>query len=195
MQQWCMPTLVTHSLVGTALGQARPADHRKKVRFWFAAVVCSIAPDFDVFGSRLGVRSDLWGHRGLSHSLLFAAILATVATFLMPIKAKHRWKLGVLFFAITASHGVLDAMTNDGRGIAFFSPFDRHRYFFPWRPIQVSRIGAKALFSSDALMVLRSELWIWGPALGVVICAWAFRARRGSRQNDPQPAQSSNLTA
>ena len=190
-----MASLVTHTLVGAALGQAAAADVRKQRRFWFAAVLCAIAPDFDVFESRLGVPyDDLWWHRGISHSLLFAAILATAATFLIPIAAKERWKLGALFFAITASHGVLDALTNGGRGIAFFSPFDRHRYFFPWRPIQVSRLGAKALFSSHAFEVLRSELWIWGPSLVIVIISLAFRARRKSPQSNPQPAPSSNLT-
>jgi inner membrane protein len=29
-----------------------------------------------------------------------------------------------------ASHGVLDALTNGGHGIAFFSPFLNERYFF-----------------------------------------------------------------
>lgn len=189
-----MASLVTHALVGAALGQAAPAALWKKTRFWFAVLLCSIAPDFDVFGPRLGVSGDLWGHRGISHSLLFAAILATAAPFLMQIASKERWKLAALFFAITASHGVLDALTNGGRGIAFLSPFDRHRYFFPWRPIQVSRIGAKALFSAHALQVLRSEMWFWGPAIAVIIIAWALRTRRESGQNEPQPAQSSNLT-
>jgi hypothetical protein len=33
-----------------------------------------------------------------------------------------------LFFA-AASHGVLDAITNGGLGVAFFSPFDKHSLF------------------------------------------------------------------
>jgi hypothetical protein len=34
-------------------------------------------------------------------------------------------------FLATAGHGLLDAMTNGGLGLAFFSPFDNHRYFLP----------------------------------------------------------------
>jgi len=33
-------------------------------------------------------------------------------------------------FLATASHGVLDAMTNGGLGVAFFSPFDNRRSRF-----------------------------------------------------------------
>jgi len=38
-------------------------------------------------------------------------------------KDRSYWKTALLLFGITASHGVLDAMTNGGLGIAFFSPF------------------------------------------------------------------------
>jgi inner membrane protein len=42
-------------------------------------VACSILPDIDVLGFRLGIRyGDFWGHRGFTHSFLFAAILATL---------------------------------------------------------------------------------------------------------------------
>jgi hypothetical protein len=35
------------------------------------------------------------------------------------------------FSFVTASHGMLDAMTDGGLGVAFFAPFDNARYFFP----------------------------------------------------------------
>ena len=66
--------------------------------------------------------------------------------------------------AVTASHGMLDAMTDGGRGIAFFAPFDDTRYFLPFRPIKVSPIGI-AFLSTRGLTVLWSEfLWVWIPA-------------------------------
>src|SRR5215472_16269585 len=129
-------TLLTHAVVGATLAQVAPRELRRKPAFWLAAVVCATLPDIDVIGFQFGVRyGDLWGHRGMTHSLLFAAI--TAAAFAVPLqdKAHGRWQLAGLLFLITASHGVLDALTNGGLGVAFFSPFDRHRYFFPWRPI------------------------------------------------------------
>jgi inner membrane protein len=79
--------------------------------------------------------------------------------------------LWVFFAAITASHGLLDALTNGGRGIAFFAPFSNHRFFFPWRPIQVSPIGV-GFFSARGLAVLQSELrWILLPSVIIALLA------------------------
>jgi inner membrane protein len=64
----------------------------------------------------------------------------------------------VFFFLLSASHGILDAFTNGGLGIALLSPFDHSRYFFPWTPIMVSPIGLKAFLSKWGLMVMKSEL-------------------------------------
>jgi inner membrane protein len=73
--------------------------------------------------------------------------------------------LFLYFFLCTASHGVLDAMTNGGLGVAFFSPFDTTRYFFPLRPVLVSPIGVSEFFSEYGVWILASEaIWIWLPS-------------------------------
>lgn len=176
-----MATVFTHALVAASLGQAGRADWRKDWRFWYIAVLCSILPDVDVLGFRLGIHyGDLWGHRGMTHSLLFAAIVAVVMAFRFRLPRVERWKMILLLFVITASHGVLDAMTNGGLGVAFFSPFDRTRYFFPWTPVQVSPIGAGGFFSQRGMEVVWSEIvWLWGPSIlvGAAIYAWAHRTR------------------
>jgi inner membrane protein len=128
-----------------------------------------MVPDIDVIGFRFGVRyADFWGHRGFTHSLLFGGILATLVTaigFIRGSPGLGRISLRVYFFLATASHGLLDAMTNGGLGVAFFSPFDNTRYFLPWRPIVVSPISVTRFFSERGLAVLQSELlWIWIPA-------------------------------
>jgi inner membrane protein len=61
-------------------------------------------------------------------------------------------------------------MTNGGLGIAFFCPLSNNRYFFPFRPIQVSPIGITSFFSEWGFRVLVSEaVWILVPALTVGI--------------------------
>jgi inner membrane protein len=151
------------------------------------AILCSILPDFDVIGFQFGVRyGDLWGHRGMTHSLLFAVVAAAGFAVAIADSANERWKLAGLLFLITASHGVLDALTNGGLGIAFFSPFDQRRYFFPWRPIWVSPIGGRALFSSSAVQVMKREIWVWGPALALAAIVWIIRA--GQRRQTPGAA-------
>lgn len=183
-----MATLFTHALVAASLGQAGKPDWQEDWRFWYIAVLCSILPDVDVLGFRLGIHyGDLWGHRGMTHSLLFAAVVAVVMSLRFQVPARDRWKMILLLFAITASHGLLDAMTNGGLGVAFFSPFDRTRYFLPWTPIQVSPIGAGGFFSGRGLEVIWSEIiWLWGPAIivGAVLFAWAHRSKQPAKAKE-----------
>jgi len=88
----------------------------------------------------------------------------------------------IFFFLLSTSHGILDAFTNGGLGIALLSPFNLTRYFFPWTPIMVSPIGLKAFFSQWGLMVMKSEfLWVWLPSLFMVVVSTVIRlvASRG----------------
>jgi inner membrane protein len=96
------------------------------------------------------------------------------------------WDLFGFFFAVTASHGLLDAFTNGGLGVAFFAPFDDSRYFFPWRPLEVSPLGM-AFFSSWGLQTALSELqWVWLPTAllvaAVELVRWHRRARQAALQ-------------
>jgi inner membrane protein len=162
--------------VGTCIyGRALPK------RVWVAGAVCSVIPDLDVIGFPFGVRyEDFWGHRGFTHSLVCAALIAGAA---VAVGFRHRAPeitllplIGYLFLA-TASHGVLDAMTNGGLGVAFFSPFNNVRYFLPWRPILVSPISVGRFFSPRAPALVASEfLWIWIPA--GLLAALALIVRR-----------------
>jgi len=147
------------------------------------AAACSALPDLDVIGFRFGIAyGDLLGHRGLSHSLPFAALVAPALAFALfrdPRWRPQRLRLTALLFVATASHGLLDAMTTGGLGVALFSPFDTTRYFFPFRPILVSPIGISSFLSARGLQVLGNEvLWLWLPAalLSATLAATVFRA-------------------
>lgn len=147
---------------------------------WVIGAACSVLPDLDVIGFRFGIRyGDFWGHRGFTHSLVFAALLALVIVafgFRHGVTGMPRFLLWLYFFLATASHGLLDAMTDGGLGVAFFSPFDNHRYFLPWTPIRVSPIGVGRFFGARGLAVLRTEfLWIWVPSILLVVSAILFR--------------------
>ena len=180
-----MASAITHAVVGVALAQAGQRQWRKRWSFWFLAVFCSVLPDIDVIGFRFGVHyGDLWGHRGMTHSLLFAAIIGIAVSFLVT-DSRDRWKAAFLLFAVTASHGLLDAMTDGGLGVAFFSPFDRTRYFLAWRPIHVSPIAAHRFFSRRGLTILWSEIRsAWGPAIfiGALLYSWRRYQERAERR-------------
>ena len=89
---------------------------------------------------------------------------------------KEFWRTSLFLGFVTASHGVFDALTSGGLGIALLSPVDNTRLFFPWTPIEVSPIGVKAFFSKWGLAVIKSELqWIWLPSFMVVVLSTLIR--------------------
>ncbi len=183
-----MPTVITHAATAVFLGAAC-AGRKAPARFWACTVACSVLPDLDVVGFGLGIRyGDLLGHRGLSHSpcfallagILFAAIYtcwsraASWSRGAPPPRwlflSRHMLGLVVFFTVITGLHGLLDAMTDGGLGVAFLSPFSNERFFLPWRPIAVAPIGITSIFTRWGLAVLVNEIvWVWGP--GIVIGA------------------------
>jgi len=125
----------------------------------FIGIVSSILPDIDVLAYKFGITApDILGHRGLTHSILFAALWSLLILFIFHQKEKKNYLLLLVFyFLCTASHGFLDAMTNGGDGITFFLPFTSERYFLPWQVIQVSPIGLEHFFSEWGIEVLISE--------------------------------------
>jgi inner membrane protein len=172
-----MPTLPTHALIATTLYAVLPL-RRRSVPLWAAGVVCAILPDADVIGFPLGVRyGDLLGHRGLTHSLTFAAVLGVlVASRWFP---GRRLTAALFLFLCTALHGVFDAATDGGLGVAFFSPFSNQRYFWPWRPIRVAPIGLFAFSSIRARQVFATEvIWIWLPCAALLTYAATRRKLR-----------------
>ena len=73
-----MPTVLSHAVLGLTLAAVRKAPGS----FGHPALVgalCAVVPDLDGVGLRLGVPWEhALGHRGLTHSLPFAASLAAV---------------------------------------------------------------------------------------------------------------------
>jgi len=169
-----MPSIFSHAIVplaaGAALGRARVARGVALMGAFLA-----IVPDVDVVGFRLGLGYESpWGHRGVTHSLLFAAAVAGLVALGW---ARARSVGAFLFlFACIVSHALLDMLTDGGQGVMLLWPLDETRLFLPWQPIRVSPIGAR-FFTARGLETIWSELaTIWLPA-GLI--AWAaVRARR-----------------
>ncbi|MFZ6016822.1 MAG: metal-dependent hydrolase [Nitrospirota bacterium] len=175
-----MPTPISHAAVAVAAAIAfAPEDVSN--HFWLLSIICSIISDIDVIGFSFGIPyGHLLGHRGFFHSPFFALLISIFLTFVffhdLGIFSRQWFFYFIFFFLLSVSHGILDAFTNGGLGIALLSPFDNKRYFFPWTPIVVSPIGIKAFFSKWGLMVIKSELlWIWLPSCLVVVISTIFR--------------------
>ena len=147
-------------------------------RLLLVGTLCSSLPDVDALGYWAGIPySDLFGHRGLTHSIFFAGVVAGIASLAAPVLASTaKWTFGFVFVSI-ASHGLLDTLTDGGLGIALLSPFSNHRYFAPWRPIPVSPIGVSG--PSRMLSLLAAELMlIWLPLLALATVGYAWRRWR-----------------
>jgi inner membrane protein len=161
-----MCTVITHPAVPIALSVLLPQESASS-SLLIAGALCSVVPDLDVIGFEFGIKyGDLLGHRGFTHSIFFAALLAALITFAFFQKSPGGSLTTFLFlFLSTLSHPVLDALTNGGLGVGLFAPFTNQRYFFPYRPIEVSPIGVGAFFSHRGLKVMVSELkWVWLPS-------------------------------
>ena len=175
-----MPSVISHAAVAVASGIAfAPRDVPD--HFWSLSIICSIIPDADVIAFSLGIPyNHFFGHRGFFHSPFFGLLMSifVVSVFFNDIEIfSKQWFFYFIFiFLLSASHGILDAFTNGGLGIALLSPFDNTRYFFPWTPIMVSPIGIKGFFSKWGLMVIKSELlWIWLPSFLIVVVSTVIR--------------------
>jgi inner membrane protein len=170
-----MPTAFTHAVVSLGLAEVFPGPAKPPL-FWVLSAALAAAPDLDVLAFAFGVPyGSFFGHRGFFHSLLFAAVVGLVVALpAYEMMAVPWWLAWSYFFAVFALHSLLDGFTNGGLGVALLSPFDTTRYFFPWRPIQVSPIGLSS-FRRWAPRVLGSEVrWVWLPlaaVVGVVVLA------------------------
>jgi inner membrane protein len=169
--------VVVAASAGLAFAPKGVPDH-----FWYLAIICSIIPDADTIGLYFSIPyGHFFGHRGFFHSPFFSLLLSAFIVYFffrdVNIFSRPWFFYFIFFFLISASHGILDAFTNGGLGIALLSPFDNTRYFFPWTPIEVSPIGIKRFLSKWGLTVLKNELlWIWLPSSLIATVSMIVRA-------------------
>jgi inner membrane protein len=171
-----MPTIVTHALIPLAAGLAL-GKTRVPPRLVIAGMIVAMLPDADVVAFKLGIEyAHAFGHRGASHSLVFALMCGAFAA------CAARWlRVSVVsafvFIALSAaSHPLLDVLTDGGLGVALLWPWSDARHFAPWRVIEVSPF-ANRFFSARGVEVMLSELrWVWLPTLSLAgLAAWLRR--------------------
>ena len=170
-----MASVFGHGLVAYTTTQIM--DSRCGRSLLILALISSILPDFDVITFGMIPYDSIMGHRGFTHSILFAFIWSIILSLMFGRTQKKGYFL--VIFMVTISHGLLDAMTTGGKGVGFFIPIDNARYFLPWRVIQVSPIGVEEFFSDWGLAVILSELkYIGIPCVIILITLWFLRNQR-----------------
>ncbi|MEP3838689.1 MAG: metal-dependent hydrolase [Algibacter sp.] len=162
-----MASIFGHGIVGFTI--TKVVDNKNLKWLLLAAIFSTILPDFDVVTFKLGiVYQHPLGHRGFTHSILFAILWAIL--LMLTLGRKHKFIWFFVIFLSTLSHGIFDAMTSGGKGVGFFIPFNNDRYFFQFRDILVSPLGIENFISSRGLAVLSSEFkYIAAPCLIILI--------------------------
>ena len=147
--------------------------------YWGLVALLPIVPDLDVF-SEYAYGSSL-GHRGITHSRLFALLLSVVVAAVTARWFRVKWwSLTILFFTIIASHGLLDAMTRGGENIPFFWPLGGR--YGNWGPLPVSDIAFDLPDPRYSRAIRAELLWVWLPTLVTVglTMLYRYRARKSS---------------
>lgn len=175
-----LATVISHLAVPLALTMALGPDS-VPTGLMAVALACSVLPDIDALGLWFGIPyAHPFGHRGLTHSLPSSVALAVAGCLLAPELGAQPWIAFLVLLVSAVSHGLLDALTNGGFGIAFFSPFSNRRYFLPWRVLEVSPLSLLGLFSRRGLRVLSSEVrYVWVPCLLFGLVGLALRGFLG----------------
>lgn len=171
-----MASIFTHPAPAIALSMALGSNIISP-RLAAACIAAAVLPDLDVVSFSFGVKyAETLGHRGLSHSLVFALGVASLAFLAAPIlKAKRTIAFAAVLFSVL-SHILLDAMTTGGLGVAFFWPFDETRHFLSWRPIVVSPFSPKRFMSDWGYRVIMSELrYVWAPCAAFAFTCFILR--------------------
>jgi len=174
-----MPTIFSHAVFASAVCSSFPLS-KLGYRVWILSAICAMLPDLDVVSFYFGISyASVLGHRGITHSILFAILVGVVVSALFFYRSEIAWwKLALYFAGVTVSHPLLDMFTNGGLGVALLAPFSNERFFFPWRPVQVSPIGGGFFSERGAVVIMSEFVWIWVPSILIVTLSWLARRKR-----------------
>lgn len=171
-----MATILSHPAVPVAIAMVLGKNRIPKPLLQMG-IIASIWPDFDCWAFVLGIPYESqFGHRGFMHSIVFALLTAAFCAWRLPkeFDAKPS-EIFSFIFVSTASHPLLDMLTDGGLGVAIFWPFSTERFFFPVHPLPVSPIG-RSFISARGLFVFLNELvMVWTPCLLAGGTAWIAR--------------------
>ncbi|HSS39013.1 MAG TPA: metal-dependent hydrolase, partial [Polyangia bacterium] len=85
------------------------------------------------------------GHRGASHSLGMAVLIALVAAVAARRFGWPALRTALAAGAAVASHTLLDLLGANGKGLAVLWPLSAHRFHSPWRVFPDAPRGMKLL--------------------------------------------------
>ncbi len=131
-------------------------------RLAFVAVLCAIWPDVDLATLVFEVRpNEPLGHRGLTHSLIVAAVVSVLAAGLafraLRLGSRAWWRVFGFLFAVSAAHGLLDALTT-GDGVALFAPITNVRLASPFKLLPCCPLGLDEYLGRFGMLTFANEV-------------------------------------
>jgi inner membrane protein len=158
---------LSHAVTGAALGGCLAKGKELRAAM-LVGMLAGTAPDLDVFiRSASDPLLQLEYHRGFTHSLLFAPVLALVCAAVFHPFVRSRLRFGksvlVCFLALVA-HALLDAATSYGTNL--------------WWPLSDARVGwswiavIDPLYTLPGIVLVVVMLWSKGARWGTVAILW-----------------------
>ena len=172
-----MPLPVAHSLVGASVAAAVQGKSQATWKVLAIGAFLGVCPDFDYILNWLRIGWGGW-HHGFTHSFVFAVVAGAITVLITGWRSVRSF---IAFTAAIASHGVLDYLITESRGIALFWPFTNYRYKLQM-PNPIDYTWSTASFWDAVVDVLRislTELLIFGPLLLLVMLLRIMSIRKG----------------
>ena len=100
-----MPSIISHAVIPLAVGLALGSKAIPR-RLLVIGIAAAMLPDADVLAFRFGVPyGHQLGHRGITHSLVFALLLATLAwIFAKQLASSQKHAFSFIFFPLFRTH-------------------------------------------------------------------------------------------
>lgn len=164
-----MPTIITHAAVPLCIGFGL-GKRNIPSSLIVAGIALAMLPDIDVLSFKFNIPyGDVFGHRGWTHSLLFAFVVPVLCVNLLRGWFKAGWLRCWLFLTVSLlSHSLLDSITKGGVGVAWLWPYSPERFLAPpnWQVIPAAPFSIASYASDYGQSVMMAEFtWIWLPAL------------------------------
>jgi inner membrane protein len=167
-----------HVAVGMLAGRLHggtTAAGARRCSWWtlIAFALLAALPDLDVLAVALGAADrGAAGHRGASHSLCIAVTIGIASALLARRLGWPVLRTAIASTVAVASHGLLDAFGEGGRGIPLFWPLSDARFMSPWRLLPDAPRGLK-LLSRPGLLDLALEFVVFFPITAFAL--WPVR--------------------
>jgi inner membrane protein len=195
-----MATFITHPLFGAGAAYVVGQSSKGVRKFIVLSALCQWLPDIDVVSYLFAINEQhALGHRGLTHSLVFAGLVALGILWYgyrdLRIASPGWWTMYTWFFVMTALHSVFDAMVASSLGVAFFWPLDTTRYQLPWQPFVDVPVEAAYLWSGRFWYAVFVESQLFSLLLAGLFVVMRLAETRGGRQPTERLAPMHTLTA